>query len=189
MMRLLERALRRAGLPVAMSEGHNPRPRISIPAPLSVGHTGRNEVADVGLRQWTKPQEFRRRLQRQLPPGIRIRSLQVTSTHPDRQPRSFSYRVPLLPDHSLEDAALRAFMEQDEAIVVRHRRDDSKRVNVREFVRALRLDADAVEMLIEFTNRGSARPEEVLQALGCDEGADFLAGQIERAHVSMSPSP
>ena len=59
LMRLFERALRRAQLPVATSEGFHPRPRISLPMPLSVGFTGHSEVADVGLREWMRPEELR----------------------------------------------------------------------------------------------------------------------------------
>ena len=38
MMRLLQRALRRAEIPVAYSGGFNPQPRLSIALPLSLIH-------------------------------------------------------------------------------------------------------------------------------------------------------
>ena len=37
-MRLWQRALIRAGMPLAYSEGFNPRPRLSLAAPLAVGN-------------------------------------------------------------------------------------------------------------------------------------------------------
>ncbi len=189
LMRVFERALRRAALPVAMSEGHNPRPRISLPAPLSVSFQGSNEVADVGLHQWLRPQEFSARLQAELPQGIAIRSVEITSTHPDRQPSALSYRIPLLPGHCLSAERIDALLGREEALVERERKREVKEVDVRRFVKALRLDGDALLMLLECSSEGTARPEEVLQALGCREGADYLVGDIERTHVSLSSSP
>ena len=189
LMRVFERALRRADLPVAMSEGHNPRPRISIPAPLSVSFQGRNEVADVGLHQWIKPQEFSARLQAELPDGISIRSVQITAPHPDRQPTALSYRVPLLPGHCVTSEKIEQLLARREVIIQRERKDSVKGLDVRRFVTALRLDGDAVLMLLACTGEGTARPEEVLEALGCHEGSDYLTGEIERTHVSLSSSP
>jgi len=189
LMRVFERALRRAALPVAMSEGHNPRPRISLPAPLSVSFQGSNEVADVGLHQWLRPQEFSARLQAELPQGIAIRSVEITSTHPDRQPSALSYRIPLLPGHCLSAERIDALLGREEALVERERKREVKEVDVRRFVKALRLDGDALLMLLECSSEGTARPEEVLQALGCREGVDYLVGDVERTHVSLSSSP
>ncbi len=189
LMRVFERALRRAALPVAMSEGHNPRPRISIPAPLSVSFQGSNEVADVGLHQWMKPQEFGDRLQAQLPGGVAINSVEVTATHPDRQPGALSYRIPLLPGHGLTDARIEALLARPEVLVERRRKKGVKQVEVRRFVQALRLDGDELLMLLACSVEGTARPEEVLEAMGCREGVDYLLGDIERMHVSLSSSP
>jgi len=43
-------------------------------------------------------------------------------------------------------------------------------------------------MLLSCTDEGTARPEEVLEVLGCQEGRDYAKGLIERTHVSLSPS-
>ena len=189
LMRVFERALRRAALPVAMSEGHNPRPRISIPAPLSVSFQGSNEVADVGLYEWMRPQEFGRRLQDELPEGIGVLSTEATSTHPDRQPTALSYRIPLLPGHCLSAERIDALLARRQVLVERERKKAAKQVDVRRFIKALRLEGDALLVLLECSAEGTARPEEVLQALGCREGVDYLLGDVERTHVSLSSSP
>ena len=49
LMRTFERALRRTGLPLRMSEGFNPRPRLSFPAALPVGIEGLNEIMEFDL--------------------------------------------------------------------------------------------------------------------------------------------
>ena len=49
LMRLWQRALNRAGIAIAYSEGFNPHPRLVIALPLPVGCTGAREVIDVFL--------------------------------------------------------------------------------------------------------------------------------------------
>ena len=49
--RIWERALRRAGLPVAYSEGFSPRPKLSFGLALSTGHESMGEYLDVHLRE------------------------------------------------------------------------------------------------------------------------------------------
>src|SRR4030042_1136628 len=58
LMRLWERALRRAGLPLAYSEGFTPHPQIALAAPLLVGVTSDAELMDVSLSRWVSPQSF-----------------------------------------------------------------------------------------------------------------------------------
>ncbi len=48
--RLWERALRRAGLPVALTEGFSPRPKVHFGLALSTGHESLGEYVDVDLR-------------------------------------------------------------------------------------------------------------------------------------------
>ena len=48
-IRLWERALRRARIGLAYSEGFSPHPRISLAAPLSLGITSDAELMDVVL--------------------------------------------------------------------------------------------------------------------------------------------
>ncbi len=188
LMRVFERALRRAELPVAMSEGYHPRPRISLPAALSVGYVGRNEVADVGLDRWVRPEDFRDRLEAELPEGIRIASVELTSPHPDRQPTQLSYRIPLLPGHDLSEAKLQEVLSCRETLVVRKRKDREQRRDIRPYIEALRLENGSLHVLLSWDQTGTARPEEVMQALGCREGKDYLVSAIERTHVKVPSS-
>ena len=52
--RAWERALRRAGVPLAYSGGFNPRPKLQLAAALPLGHTGEAELLDVWLEKPTR---------------------------------------------------------------------------------------------------------------------------------------
>lgn len=73
LMRLFMRSMRRAGLPLKISEGFNPHPRLSIARALKLGVESGHEEASVVLREFIKPQDFKDRLQLQLPQGITIK--------------------------------------------------------------------------------------------------------------------
>ena len=68
--RAVERALRRAKLPVMYSVGFNPHKRLSVGPALSVGVASAAEYVDVELTEPVNETEFGRRLQAQLPPGL-----------------------------------------------------------------------------------------------------------------------
>jgi hypothetical protein len=134
------------------------------------------------------PEEVRRRLAGQLPEGLEIRAVEATGPHPRRQPRELSYRVPLLSGHPVDRERIAELMARERVEVERPRKDTVKQVEIRQFIGALRLKEGALLMLLRYTEAGTARPEEVLEALGCREGVHYRYGQIERVHVSLPPA-
>jgi len=72
LIRLFGRALRRADLPFAVSEGFSKHPKIVIKRALKLGLTSENEEAKIALSEYMKPEEFKERFQKQLPEGIEI---------------------------------------------------------------------------------------------------------------------
>ncbi|MCC7353783.1 MAG: DUF2344 domain-containing protein [Anaerolineae bacterium] len=72
LMRLWERAARRARLPLAYSHGFNPQPKIANAHALPVGCAGENEVIDLWLEARVEPEEVARRLREALPPAAQL---------------------------------------------------------------------------------------------------------------------
>jgi len=188
LMRLFGRALRRSGLPVAVTEGYNPHLRISLPAALSVGIAGRNEVLDLELSAWVRPSWVRQKLSEQMPEGVQIKSVRITSSRPGRVPKKLSYRVPLLDGHCVTEGAVLGLLEGTEIRVRRERKGGTQLVDIRPFIKALRLEGEALYMLLDFSGKGTAHPEEVLGALGCQPCRDYIRSQIERTNVILSSS-
>lgn len=72
LMRLLSRALRRAELPVKMTEGFSPHVKLSIKRALKLGIESEKEEAVICLKEPVVPSEFSLRLNKQLPEGIEV---------------------------------------------------------------------------------------------------------------------
>ena len=70
--RLFQRAFRRAGLPLAYSQGFNPHPLLSFATALSCGYTSDGEYFDVILSEPVEPEAFVTRVNAVLPEGMRI---------------------------------------------------------------------------------------------------------------------
>ena len=51
LMRLFDRVMRRAGLPIAFTGGFHPNPRISLASALALGATSSGEIVDFELTQ------------------------------------------------------------------------------------------------------------------------------------------
>lgn len=75
LMRVLERAFRRAHFPVAYSQGFNPRPRMSLAAALTLGATSEAELCQLDLARELAPEELDHALaalRAQLPAGLQL---------------------------------------------------------------------------------------------------------------------
>lgn len=76
-MRYFQKAIRRAGIDVAYSEGFSPHQIMSFAAPLSVGHTSEGEYFDLEVNSFTDREDFRNRLQAVMVEGIDILDVQI----------------------------------------------------------------------------------------------------------------
>lgn len=76
LMRLFTRALRRAEMPLKMSEGFSPHPKFAIKRALKLGIESEHEEASVVLRAQVGCDEFLRKLQLQLPEGIQLKHVE-----------------------------------------------------------------------------------------------------------------
>lgn len=76
LMRLFMRAMRRADLPLKLSEGFSPHPKLSLKRALKLGLESEHEEAAILLRLPVAPEEFKDKLQLQLPEGIKIKNVQ-----------------------------------------------------------------------------------------------------------------
>lgn len=75
LMRLLTRAMRRAMLPLKLSEGFSPHPKLSLKRALKLGLESEHEEGSIILTLPTSPDEFKSKLQMQLPEGIKIKNV------------------------------------------------------------------------------------------------------------------
>lgn len=81
MMHMMERALRRAEIPYALSEGFNPHIKLSMGTVLPVGLWGQNEYFDLELAKRVAPEWLVMQLNAVLPPYIRVKQAREIDNH------------------------------------------------------------------------------------------------------------
>ena len=175
-LRLWQRALYRAEIPLAYSEGFNPHPRISLAVPLSIGITSQAELMGILCTKRVSPHFFTAVVSQQLPPGIEILQVyQVALTMPSLQSqvRSAEYRVKVETEKGQKDieSALTKLLSM-KYLPWQHQRDTGTR---NYDLRALIDDLWFIDwhsryctlgMRLRCDNSGSGRPEQVTTALG-----------------------
>ena len=166
LMRLFERALRRTGLPLRMTEGYNPHPVIAFPTALGLGIESLDEILEFELTSWTSPKGIEKQLGEQLPEGITVASAEAF----DRKQRSYVNFVEYEADcpgqaEGVTDR-IRAFLALKECPVERVSDKGSKTVEIRQYVMALDGESEKIYLRIRITDQGTAKPEEVLRAVG-----------------------
>ena len=175
-MRLWERALRRARIPLAYSEGFNPRPRISLAAPLSVGVTGEAELMDIFIDKKVSPHWFTAMVNQQLPPGIEILEvfpMALNMPSLQSQIRYAQYEVEMMTEKGAKDieSAISCMLSANH-LPWHHERDTGRRnYDLRALIDDIWLinyspPGCIIGMRLRCDSGGSGRPEQVALALG-----------------------
>lgn len=176
LIRLWQRALHRAGIPLAYSQGFTPHPRISLAAPLPLGVTSEAELIDIITTRWVSPHFFTAAISQQLPPGVDILEvLHIPLSQPSLQSqvRYAEYKVEVETRKKPETVASAiANLLATEHLPWQHQRDTGPRkYDLRALIDDLWLidchrPCCTIGMRLRCGSSGSGRPEQVALALG-----------------------
>ena len=191
--RTLDRALRRSRIPVRFSEGFNPRIRMSFPCASPTGMASLCEIVEVQVAPPTGAAEVAAALRGALPPDLPVHGAEVVGEGESLRLVAARYAVapreggPAVPGAE----ALAALLARDEVPVVRRGRT----MDLRPLLLDLRREGPELRVRLRFLETGAtARPEDLLRALGADPAAFAVerrgmtvrcgraGGGIEREH-------
>jgi radical SAM-linked protein len=77
LVRAWERLLRRAEVPLGMTEGFHPKPRMNFPSALAVGIAGLDELVEIELSEAWTAEQLREAVTPHLPPGLSVGKIEV----------------------------------------------------------------------------------------------------------------
>ena len=166
LQQLLERALRRSGLPLRYSQGFSPKVRLNLASALPLGFTSSAEMMDFWLEQPMEPSLIQQQLNSALPTGIRILSVtEVSNDFPSLQAslKAAEYKVSFKAgvDVSAVCANLEELLNEPNLIVTRR----NKQFDLKPLVEALDREGDALYLRLSNRPEASARPDELLALL------------------------
>jgi len=174
--RTWERLFRRAGLPLAYSQGFHPLPRFQIAAGLPVGVTGRAELLDVWLTRCLAPAEALAGLRPVSPPGLDVLAAEEVDLRApalQAQVRAADYVALVRTAEPLEVVRARVQALLDAASLPRQRQHKGKQqtFDLRPLVQSLSAGPGPqggclLEMRLQASPEGAGRPGDVLDVLG-----------------------
>ncbi|MCJ7715548.1 MAG: TIGR03936 family radical SAM-associated protein, partial [Anaerolineales bacterium] len=166
-----ERTFRRAGIPLAYSEGFSPRPVLNMAAPLPLGYTSTAEIGDFWLSELTSPDNFQSSLEKSLPPGLIIHEVpDIEDIHSSKLPalaEASVYEIELKSDFPDLNKKIEEILRSEEL----YRERKGKRYDLRPLIKSISLADNPTSKLpvLRFTLTtqpgATGRPDEVLRAL------------------------
>lgn len=189
LMRVITRAIRRAGLPIAYSQGFTPHPRIAFGPPLALGMTSQGEYLDM---EFAKPLfgEVLEKLNDVLPAGIRVleaKPIFGKATSLSEAIISADYEISLTPPRPDLGDKIQETLFLESLPVVRAGAEGDKVVDIRPLIESIQLEPGGrrLRLRLKVGEGGSGRATEVLGALGFSpEGALALACERTALHIT-----
>ena len=189
--RTLERSLNRAQIPLAYTQGFNPRPRMQLATALPLGFTSECEVADIWLLKRVVPQETLVTMQAKMAPGIHVHKItEVNLKAPALQTlvTEATYTATFAKQVATEDLNQRVAGLLSATELMRERR--GKVYDLRSLVLDLESGVEdesrmmLIMRLMQLPGK-TGRPDEVLRAMGLDP----LDSHIHRTRLIMADAP
>jgi radical SAM-linked protein len=166
--RAFERAIRRAGLPIAYSAGFSPHPKLSYVGAAPTGAASEAEYLEIGLAEPREPAAVRDALDAALPPGIDVIDVRDAAASPsgslaDRVAAShWTIELPGV-EVDMAQAALDRLLAQPSVPVERVTKDGTRTVDVRAAIRGARVSLTRANNQV--VNARCARMDVVVQHL------------------------
>lgn len=164
--RALERAVRRAQLPVAFSAGFHPHPRISYANAAPTGTASEAEYFEIQLTRICEPERLRAELDEALPADLVV--LDAAESLPgalaDRLEAS-CWQLDFANDEAQAvTAAVATLLARDDATVSRMTKRGEREFDVRSAIAALAVDGPRVTIVLRHLTP-LVRPDDVVRAL------------------------
>jgi radical SAM family uncharacterized protein/radical SAM-linked protein len=176
---LLNRAFRRAKVPLAYSQGFHPLPKIAFGPPLPVGYESWAEYVDFQVQGRFLPEDGLLQLNRVLPQGVEMTELREI---PLKSPSIFDNIYTILYNISVNGPAdareekIGRFEKAESFPVIWSRK--SRSIDLKIFLASVKLvDDTTIQLQLRFGPEGTLRPEEALT---------FIFGWSEEERPPMS---
>jgi radical SAM-linked protein len=173
------RAMRRARLPLAYSQGHHPAPRLSLGDALPLGIESRDETMEIILRRPLDSQDLARRLNTELPAGLAILEIREDGARQKTSERRIVTYEAVLPGSEWPADGFRRYQERDLPPLPQKSKRGIVLIPLEGKLKALkRLAPDRLHCVVEQSGGCTIRVRELLAHLFGFSGAELLTTRI-----------
>lgn len=193
-LQTFQRAIKRADLPIAYSQGFNPHQQIAFGSPLSLGYTTVGDYGDFKLTEDMDTNEVMEKLNAVMPNGLKILSITklregvkntMASLSGARYIAIFNETI----EHSDIENYLEKFSKQEEIFVMKKTKKGINEADIRsdmlEVYKAEFEDKPAIGMLVSSGSVRNLKPESVANAFCNFVGKEYNRYKMDFQRVEM----
>ena len=166
-LRLWQRAIIRSGISLVHTKGFNPRPKISLPLPRSVGVQTDCDLVYAEITENADIEGMRPSLERQIPDGCRVIGFETVEKRKPPQPQKVEYRF------EVDEQTAKQICRRGEDVISSEKltvertvpKGKIRLIDVRPFIENIMINENKVTVLCNVSNEGSIRIEEMLGLL------------------------
>ena len=205
-MRLFQRAFKKAGIKLRYSQGYNPHPRMGFAQPLSLGYSSDCELIEFETEEALMPDEIKERMD-----ATMGESLEITGCKPFPEGMKklagavesavYAIAIPLGKDaDKAESINIKQFMDNDEILAEKKQKKtkEMKEINIRPMIR--KLDMCVQDSVGKSSDEEDSSGEKILTLVAeLDAGStsnlspellitafsDFFVLDVERADIDI----
>ncbi|NLB78476.1 MAG: DUF2344 domain-containing protein [Clostridiaceae bacterium] len=139
-LRVFERAIKRVKIPVAYTQGFNPRQKLVFGLPMSIGLTSDSEYADIELAEDMEPEDFIAQLNDGLPEGLKVEEAVAQTTRDNIMNQITAARYEIVfevkepQSHFEMDTMVYNLLKEEEISVIKKSKKGPRPVNIRPLI-------------------------------------------------------
>ena len=191
-MRYFQKAMRRAHIDIAFTEGFSPHMIMSFAAPLGVGLTSNGEYMDIEIKSPIASADAVRQLNEVMVEGMEVLSFRQIEEGKAGKAMSLvaaaDYTVSFRPGYEPKEGwqeRLEAFAKKDSIVILKKTKKSEVETDIRPMIYQLSVDGDQVHMTLATGSAANLKPELVMSAFLKNEGSelDSFALSVNRDEV------
>jgi len=192
--RAVQRTFARAGVPILLSQGMRPKPRLSLPLPLPVGAEGCEELVVVEVPGDLPGPAALRDLRAAAPPGLSLLTVRVVGEqHPRPRAVEARYECIVEGDAGAVRAAVERYATEDSVVRERVSPKGRRMLDLKDYVVHAAAEAVPGGTRLSFSVRhrddGAARPQEFIDLIATWAGVEPVMRGLKRRSVTWKGLP
>lgn len=193
-MRYFQKAMRRADIDIAYSEGFNPHQIMSFASPLGVGLTSEGEYMDIEVNSCISSEWAVAQLNKVMAEGMKVKSFRKL---PELSKNAMSvvaaadytvtFRKGYEPCDNWEEG-LEHFCQKEQIIVTKKTKKSEREMDIRPFIYELSVENSTIFMKLASGSAVNIKPELVLEAFLQENGYELseFAFEVSRLELYMN---
>lgn len=175
-MRYFQKAIRRAGIDVAYTNGFSPHQIMTFASPLGIGLASNGEYMDIEVRSIASCQDVAARLSQVGVPGLEILSVRILPEKAGNAMASVAaasytvrFREGQEPKTDLA-SALPSFLEKEQILATKETKKGTRELDLKQGIYQLACQDGVLTMLVDASSGGNLKPAMVVEAILAEHG-------------------